>query len=195
MPGMTDDATFLAAIAARPGDHLPLLAYADWLGERGEGAKEEFIRLRAKYRNRVDRLQGMPRDEAYFNNLSAAQLINRRVEALAVTINDPAWLASVGYGKPPLPRVALTEIGEEVEADRYGDLGYQRYVAGRRRIRATARTDIRLAVGDRVTGVFTAAGRTVTVDSLNVHDVGPPDDFGVRHLELVGDDRTTVVTV
>jgi uncharacterized protein (TIGR02996 family) len=38
-------APFLAAIAARPDDDLPRLIFADWLDERGETDRAEFIRL------------------------------------------------------------------------------------------------------------------------------------------------------
>jgi len=42
---MTDRAAFLAAIAAAPDDDLPRLVFADWLDERGDAARAEFVRL------------------------------------------------------------------------------------------------------------------------------------------------------
>lgn len=43
---MTDDhAAFMKAIIERPDDDLPRLVYADWLDERGEAKRAEFIRL------------------------------------------------------------------------------------------------------------------------------------------------------
>lgn len=42
---MTDHDAFLAAITGRPDDDLPRLVYADYLDERGESARAEFIRL------------------------------------------------------------------------------------------------------------------------------------------------------
>src|SRR5947207_2720423 len=36
---------FLAAIAARSDDDLPRLIFADWLDERGDADRAEFIRL------------------------------------------------------------------------------------------------------------------------------------------------------
>jgi uncharacterized protein (TIGR02996 family) len=42
---MTDCASFLAAIVRRPDDDLPRLIYADYLDERGQAARAEFIRL------------------------------------------------------------------------------------------------------------------------------------------------------
>src|SRR5436305_1933691 len=36
---------FLAAVAARPGDDLPRLIFADWLDEHGYADRAEFIRL------------------------------------------------------------------------------------------------------------------------------------------------------
>jgi len=60
---MTDEAGFLAAIAAEPTDDLRRLAYADWLDEHGEPAKAEFLRLEhllrtsaARYAALVDQL-------------------------------------------------------------------------------------------------------------------------------------------
>ncbi len=37
---MSDEAAFLAAIAAAPADALPRLVYADWLEERGDNRAE-----------------------------------------------------------------------------------------------------------------------------------------------------------
>lgn len=42
---MSDETAFLAAIAESPGDELPRLVYADWLDERGEEERAEFVRL------------------------------------------------------------------------------------------------------------------------------------------------------
>ena len=44
-PTMTDADPFLAAILAEPDDDLPRLIYADYLDERGDPARAEFIRL------------------------------------------------------------------------------------------------------------------------------------------------------
>jgi uncharacterized protein (TIGR02996 family) len=44
---MDDDAPFLAAVAAAPGEWAPRLIYADWLEERGDG-RAELIRLHAR---------------------------------------------------------------------------------------------------------------------------------------------------
>jgi len=42
---MSDRDAFLAAIVGRPDDDLPRLIYADYLDERGESERAEFIRL------------------------------------------------------------------------------------------------------------------------------------------------------
>src|SRR5262245_59686176 len=45
-PVMTSDGdALLRAVLVDPADDLPRLAYADWLDERGEVARAEFIRL------------------------------------------------------------------------------------------------------------------------------------------------------
>lgn len=43
-----DHASFLAEIAARPHDDAPRLMFADWLEERGEGERAEFIRVQCE---------------------------------------------------------------------------------------------------------------------------------------------------
>lgn len=52
---MNDEAAFLAAIAAAPGDPTPRLVYADWLEERGD-PRAEFIRLQHQLADLLDRL-------------------------------------------------------------------------------------------------------------------------------------------
>jgi uncharacterized protein (TIGR02996 family) len=43
--GMSDEDALLAAIIAAPDDDLPRLVYADWLDERGQPDRAEFIRM------------------------------------------------------------------------------------------------------------------------------------------------------
>jgi uncharacterized protein (TIGR02996 family) len=45
---MTDDAAFLSAILDRPDDDLPRLVYADYLDERGDADRAEFIRVQCE---------------------------------------------------------------------------------------------------------------------------------------------------
>lgn len=42
---MSDEAEFLRAIQANPADNTAKLVYADWLEERGESEKSEYLRL------------------------------------------------------------------------------------------------------------------------------------------------------
>jgi len=44
MPLSTDEEALLAAIMAAPADDAPRLIYADWLQERGEESKAEYLR-------------------------------------------------------------------------------------------------------------------------------------------------------
>ena len=48
VPPTTDEDALLAAIAAAPLDAAPRLVYADWLQERGEEAKAEYVRTVVK---------------------------------------------------------------------------------------------------------------------------------------------------
>src|SRR5947209_1378755 len=54
---MTDDAAFLRLILADPDADGPRLLYADWLDERGDAARAEFIRVQCA-------LAALPADDA-----------------------------------------------------------------------------------------------------------------------------------
>ena len=45
---MSDEATFSAAVAASPDDDLPRLVFADWLDDRGESERAEFVRAQVQ---------------------------------------------------------------------------------------------------------------------------------------------------
>lgn len=77
-PPTTDEEALLAAIAAAPLDDAPRLVYADWLQERGEEAKAEYVRT-------VVKLLHPPEDRA---------LVERCV-ALAEEL-DAGWRQTVG---------------------------------------------------------------------------------------------------
>src|SRR5262249_40896996 len=47
-PPMTHDTAFLAAIRENPEDDAVRLVYANWLEERGDAARAEFIRLQCE---------------------------------------------------------------------------------------------------------------------------------------------------
>jgi uncharacterized protein (TIGR02996 family) len=47
----TEEAGFLEAIFSDPDDDAPRLVYADWLDERGDPDRAEFIRLQCKHAN------------------------------------------------------------------------------------------------------------------------------------------------
>ena len=48
---MTDESAFLRTILDRPDDDAPRLVYADWLEERGDTARAEFIRVQIELAN------------------------------------------------------------------------------------------------------------------------------------------------
>ena len=74
----TDEDAFLAAIADAPLDDAPRLVYADWLQDRGQEAKAEYVRT-------VVRLLHSPEDAAAVE----------RCLALADGL-DPQWRQAVG---------------------------------------------------------------------------------------------------
>jgi uncharacterized protein (TIGR02996 family) len=45
LPPTTDEDALLAAVAAAPDDDAPRLVYADWLQERGDEARAEYLRV------------------------------------------------------------------------------------------------------------------------------------------------------
>src|SRR5262245_43085265 len=46
---MSESAALLAAVLADPDDDAPRLIYADWLDERGQPERAEFIRLQVEH--------------------------------------------------------------------------------------------------------------------------------------------------
>ena len=72
---------FLRTIIAQPDDDLPRLVYADWLDERDDPARAEFIRIQCE-------LAHLPDDDAERRPM----LEDREHELLAE--HEPAWLGS-----------------------------------------------------------------------------------------------------
>jgi len=78
---MDDRAALLRAIVESPDDDAPRLVYADWLDERGESDRAEFIRLQCA-------IHGSPMPDAEWKALVA------RCEAL-LAANEPRWMKEV----------------------------------------------------------------------------------------------------
>jgi uncharacterized protein (TIGR02996 family) len=78
-----DEAAFLEAIARDPDDEAGRLVYADFLEDRGDAARAEYVRGEAAWRR-----------------------LTQRYAALAATV-DPAWLAAIGRTRA----VLLTSVG------------------------------------------------------------------------------------
>jgi uncharacterized protein (TIGR02996 family) len=77
---MEEDA-FLRAVLARPADDAPRLVYADWLDDRGESERAEFLRADAA-------LSGQPLADP------RTPAVATRVRELALAL-DPDWVALV----------------------------------------------------------------------------------------------------
>ena len=73
---MDDDMAFLRAIRERPDDDLPRLIYADYLDERGQSARAEFIRV------------GCERARLPDGDYRHRQLVERELELLADNQDD-----------------------------------------------------------------------------------------------------------
>src|SRR5262249_34567872 len=65
---MSDEAAFLAAIRATPGDDVPRLVYADWLQEHGRAGRAQVIRVQ------IELATSTPADERY------CDLVERQAE-------------------------------------------------------------------------------------------------------------------
>jgi uncharacterized protein (TIGR02996 family) len=89
---MSDEIAFLASLRADPSDATARLVYADWLDERGDAVRAEFLRLA------VQSKVGADVDEE-------ERARHLRLRPLAVGL-DPAWLAAaLGL------RVGSVEVG------------------------------------------------------------------------------------
>ena len=110
---MTED-PFLAAVLARPGDDAPRLVYADWLDERGESDRAEFLRADAALSRQP---LGDPRTPA----------VATRVRELAPVL-DPDWVALVRrVNLPDAMEAALRQLERALSGiDRVVSLGLWR---------------------------------------------------------------------
>jgi uncharacterized protein (TIGR02996 family) len=102
---MTDEAPFLRAILAKPGDASTRLVYADWLGERGD-PRAPFLRLdpeveRISYVAWLERdghldyyLQNCPEVRREADERKTTAPLRTQRQALRSTL-DPAWTAFI----------------------------------------------------------------------------------------------------
>ena len=98
---MTDESTFLRAIAAFPDDDGPRLVYADWLDERGD-PRAEFIRLQCSLERGIDWITGQPPvDDRRLEELRARE---RELIEDMLRVPEP--------GKPP----GISELTPEITA-------------------------------------------------------------------------------
>jgi uncharacterized protein (TIGR02996 family) len=84
IPPTTDEEALLAAVAAAPLDDAPRLVYADWLQERGEEAKAEYVRVVVKLLHPPEDLSVVERCVALADGLDAAwrQAVGGRFEVV-----------------------------------------------------------------------------------------------------------------
>ena len=81
---MTDHAAFIAAIKAAPDDDAPRLIFADWLDERGESERAEFIRVQCE----------LARHPVVVRDLVPL----RRREQTLMGLNLTDWFSAACYG-------------------------------------------------------------------------------------------------
>ncbi len=109
---MTDDAAFIQAIRAVPFDDAPRLIYADWLEERGQSDRAEFIRIQCQLARLPD---GSPEQPAL--HLRAEKLLRGH------------WEEWVG----PLREIVgprRDQYGERWMGDKYRPAGLRRFHRG-----------------------------------------------------------------
>src|SRR4051812_18323402 len=104
---MTDHTPFLRTIAANPADDGPRLVYADWLEERGDTARAEFIRLQCEQAR-----LGWDRPEARALELRANGLLD---------VHWREWMRPVmeALGEPPATLEAGLEVSRGSVSARY----------------------------------------------------------------------------
>jgi uncharacterized protein (TIGR02996 family) len=92
---VSDDDTFLRAIAERPADDAPRLVYADWLDERGD-PRSRFLRVQWELGRPV-------KASARFRELCESE------QELARQL-DPAWVQRVRRYTTPAPCRDITKL-------------------------------------------------------------------------------------
>jgi uncharacterized protein (TIGR02996 family) len=93
---MSEEAAFQRAIADAAEDDAPRLVYADWLDERGEAARAEYLRLGRR---------GRITDAGW-----------ERLAALSARL-DPSWLRTVHHGRWLTSLVSPPPVPVEVPSD------------------------------------------------------------------------------
>src|SRR5215467_10473117 len=78
---MPDEQGFLAAIRENPDDDTPRLIYADWLDDRGDADRAEFIRVQCELAKYADR------------DARPSELVSREANLLAC--HEEEWLGPI----------------------------------------------------------------------------------------------------
>lgn len=119
MTAAADRLAFTRAVLARPDDDLPRLIFADWLDERGESERAEFIRVQVE----LARLKPtVPEDFTATDEAMAAQERCWRLEFQQwhdlAQIADDGWFAPLDYtwgdGKRSSPALDLADGHNDV---------------------------------------------------------------------------------
>lgn len=118
----SDESAFLQSIADRPDDDAPRLVFADWLDERGESGRAEFIRIQCELES--SKLDKKRKQELRLRERELLNLHRRDwIEAVELPIEDVAFdrgmiararLSSWDGGKfldsPVAPRLATVKV-------------------------------------------------------------------------------------
>jgi uncharacterized protein (TIGR02996 family) len=131
-----DRAAFLRAIAETPEDDLPRLVYADWLDERGDPERAEFIRLQCE-------LARLPTDDLRHLALSGRQ---GELWRACEDVWRPAVPANIRLS--PFERGFLTEVTADFnDLEQFPELFSDHPIERLRLHNATSRTARALARG------------------------------------------------
>jgi uncharacterized protein (TIGR02996 family) len=104
----TDEEALLAAIAAAPRDDAPRLVYADWLQERGQDAKAEYLRTVVTLMHPPENVADVARCRALAEDLDPdwRQQVGGRFE---VMLDGAASLLLVAFVVQSLLKIAFHE--------------------------------------------------------------------------------------
>jgi uncharacterized protein (TIGR02996 family) len=164
---MSDEA-FLQAIRADPDDEAARLIYADWLDERGNAARAEFLRLQAHLRT-------LQPDEPRHKDLDV------RLREVLASQFDPDWLARVERTDR---YTVLWSMGRHREMEAAGEVGRPlSYVLGSPFNPQMRFSDIKLRAGDYVYLLWLRDGSLRLVARMRIQAVPNPKEYFAAHPE------------
>ncbi|HKB05304.1 MAG TPA: TIGR02996 domain-containing protein [Gemmataceae bacterium] len=113
----TEENALIAAVVANPADDAPRLIYADWLQERGQDAKAEYMRLVNEFQHPPERPESVDRCLAVAAALDEDW--RRKVGArFEVVLDGVAGVMLVAYALSSVLKLALPQSARHWKKDK-----------------------------------------------------------------------------